>query len=82
MVCAYTGFRKSQQKMTQKRYNKLEKYTPECGSKPRPASIKKALTKDEGFLSERPDSNGRPLAPHARMLANCTTPRLLKAVQK
>jgi len=28
------------------------------------------------FLSEWPDSNGRPLAPHARMLANCTTPRL------
>ena len=27
--------------------------------------------------SEWPDSNGRPLAPHARMLANCTTPRLL-----
>ena len=27
------------------------------------------------FLSEWPDSNGRPLAPHARMLANCTTPR-------
>ena len=27
------------------------------------------------LLSEWPDSNGRPLAPHARMLANCTTPR-------
>ena len=27
------------------------------------------------FLSEWPDSNGRPLAPHARMLADCTTPR-------
>ena len=27
------------------------------------------------LLSEWPDSNGRPLAPHARMLADCTTPR-------
>jgi len=30
----------------------------------------------ESVLSEWPDSNGRPLAPHARMLANCTTPRI------
>ena len=30
--------------------------------------------------SEQPDSNGRPLAPHARMLANCTMPR--KFLQK
>ena len=30
-------------------------------------------------LSEWPDSNGRPLAPHARMLADCTTPRFLSA---
>ena len=33
-------------------------------------------------MSERPDSNGRPLAPHARMLANCTTPRLRKREAK
>ena len=27
------------------------------------------------LLSERSDSNGRPLAPHASTLANCATPR-------
>ena len=39
---------------------------------------KKAAEKSAALLSEWPDSNGRPLAPHARMLANCTTPRLLR----
>lgn len=40
--------------------------------------IKKNTFLLEGVLSEWPDSNGRPLAPHARMLANCTTPRNCK----
>jgi hypothetical protein len=40
--------------------------------------IKTPTKKCESFLSERPDSNGRPLAPHASMLANCTTPRFAK----
>ena len=39
-------------------------------------TTKKAVEDSTAFLSEWPDSNGRPLAPHARMLANCTTPRL------
>lgn len=34
------------------------------------------------LLSEQPDSNGRPLAPHARMLANCTMPRCSKSGAK
>ena len=34
------------------------------------------------FMSEWPDSNGRPLAPHARMLANCTTPRVRLRLQR
>jgi len=38
---------------------------------------KRAAENSAALLSEWPDSNGRPLAPHARMLANCTTPRLL-----
>ncbi len=33
-------------------------------------------------LSEWRDSNARPLAPHARMLANCTTPRFLNWTAK
>lgn len=33
------------------------------------------------FLSEWPDSNGRPLAPHARMLADCTTPRTFESAK-
>ena len=39
---------------------------------------KKTSPKRRCFLSEWPDSNGRPLAPHARMLADCTTPRNLR----
>ncbi len=31
--------------------------------------------------SEWQDSNLRPLAPHARMLANCTTPRTFEAAK-
>jgi len=34
------------------------------------------------LLSEWRDSNARPLAPHARMLANCTTPRFLNWTAK
>jgi len=42
---------------------------------------KKAADCSAALLSEWPDSNGRPLAPHARMLANCTTPRLFNCVE-
>ena len=34
------------------------------------------------LLSEWRDSNARPLAPHARMLANCTTPRFEIGLQR